>query len=171
VLAKLRAGERIEGRDHEVYEQGLVGILRKLHDDIDAEVAAAYGWPVDLPEDDLLQRLVDLNRVRAAEEAKGLVRWQRPDYQNPAGRSATSQEEQVEADLGIVPVAAKTPWPKTLPLQIAAVRAALEELGQATPEQVARRFARARTASVQPLLESLTALGQAQIIEGGRFAA
>jgi len=171
VLEKLRAGERIEGKDREVYEQGLVGILRKLHDDIDAEVAAAYGWPVDLPENDLLQRLVDLNRERAAEEARGLVRWLRPDYQNPAGRSSASQGEQVEADLGVVPVAAKTPWPKTLPLQIAAVRAALEELGEATPEQVARRFARARTASVQPLLESLTALGQAQIIEGGRFAA
>lgn len=171
VLEKLRAGERIEGKDREVYEQGLVGILRKLHDDIDAEVAAAYGWPVDLPENDLLQRLVDLNRERAAEEARGLVRWLRPDYQNPAGRSAASQGEQVEADLDVVPVAAKTPWPKTLPLQIAAVRAALEELGEATPEQVARRFARARTASVQPLLESLTALGQAQITEGGRFAA
>ena len=48
------------------------------------------------------------------------------------------------------------------------MRNALHELGQATPEQVARQFARAT--SVQPLLESLTALGHAQIIEGGRFA-
>jgi hypothetical protein len=39
------------------------------------------------------------------------------------------------------------------------------------PEQVARHFIRARTVSGQPLLESLTALGHAQIIEGGRFAA
>lgn len=39
------------------------------------------------------------------------------------------------------------------------------------PEQVACRFVCARTASGQPPLESLTALGHAQIIEGGRFAA
>lgn len=42
--------------------------------------------------------------------------------------------------------------------------------GTATPEQVARQFQRARAGSVQPLLESLTALGQARIVEGGRFA-
>ena len=74
-------------------------------------------------------------------------------------------------DLGLAASTAKTPWPKTLPEQIAAVRTALHDLGQATPEQVARQFARARASSVQPLLESLTALGQAQCIDGGRFAA
>lgn len=64
----------------------------------------------------------------------------------------------------------KAPWPKTLPEQIAAVRAALSDLGTATPEQVARHFHRGRAASVQPLLASLAALGQARIVEGGRFA-
>jgi hypothetical protein len=29
VLEKLRAGERIEGKDKEIYDQGLVGILRE----------------------------------------------------------------------------------------------------------------------------------------------
>jgi hypothetical protein len=43
-------------------------------------------------------------------------------------------------------------------------------LRQATPEQVARTFQRGRAGSVQPLLESLAALGQARIIKGGRFA-
>ena len=43
VLEKLRAGERIEGKDREIYDQGLIGILRDLHDQIDREVAAAYG--------------------------------------------------------------------------------------------------------------------------------
>jgi hypothetical protein len=61
-------------------------------------------------------------------------------------------------------------WPKTLPEQIAAVRATLTDLGTATPEQVARHFIRARATSVQPLLQSLAALGQARIVEGGRFA-
>jgi hypothetical protein len=44
-------------------------------------------------------------------------------------------------------------------------------MGEATTDQIARRFARAQTRSVQTLLESLTALGQARLIEGGRFAA
>ena len=34
---------KVEGRDRETYDQGLVGILRGIHDRIDAEVAAAYG--------------------------------------------------------------------------------------------------------------------------------
>lgn len=163
VLEKLRAGERIEGRDKEVYEQGLIGILKKLHDDIDTEVAAAYGWPVDLAENDLLQRLVDLNRERAIEEASGIIRWLRLEYQNPAGRTATAAGQQIEADLTHIAPAGKTSWPKEMPAQIAAVRAALAEMGEATPEQVARRFARVRVTSVRPLLESLVALGAAQV--------
>jgi hypothetical protein len=170
VLEKLRAGERIEGKDRETYDQGLIGILRDLHDQIDAAVAEAYGWPADLTEDEILHRLVDLNRERAAEEARGLVRWLRPEYQNPAGRIVT-KGEQTAMEIGPAEPTAKTPWPKSLPEQIAAVRTALTDLGTATPEQVARQFQRARATSVQPLLESLTALGHARLIEGGRFAA
>ena len=65
----------------------------------------------------------------------------------------------------------KALWPTALPEQIAAVRAFLSNMGEATPEQIARQFKRGRAASVKPLLESLTALGQARLIEGGRFAA
>lgn len=170
VLEKLRAGERIEGKDRETYDQGLIGILRDLHDQIDAAVAEAYGWPADLTDDEILHRLVDLNRERAAEEARGLVRWLRPDYQNPAGRTVT-KGEQTAMDIGPTEATTKAPWPKTLPEQIAAVRNTLSDLGTATPEQVARQFLRARAGSVQPLLESLTALGHARIMEDGRFAA
>lgn len=170
VLEKLRAGERIEGKDRETYDHGLIGILRDLHDQIDAAVAEAYGWPADLSDDEILHRLVDLNRERAAEEARGLIRWLRPDYQNPAGKKAAAKGEQATMDIGPAETTSKAPWPKTLPEQIAAVRATLHDLGTATPEQVARQFQRARATSVQPLLESLTALGQARIVEGGRFA-
>ncbi|WP_370528963.1 class I SAM-dependent DNA methyltransferase [Paracoccus sp. AK26] len=172
VLENLRAGERIEGRDRETYDAGLVGILRDIHDRIDAAVAEAYGWPADLDDEAILTRLVDLNRARAAEEASGLVRWLRPDYQNPAGRIAAARDRQAQLDMGAAPDAAdKAAWPKALPEQIAAVRAVLSDLGEATPEQVARKFKHARASSVKPLLESLGALGQARLIEGGRFAA
>jgi hypothetical protein len=170
VLEKLRAGDRIEGKDRETYDQGLIGILRDLHDQIDVAVAEAYGWPATLSDDDILHRLVDLNRERAAEEARGLIRWLRPDYQNPAGRTAIAKGEQGALDIGPKDSTAKIPWPKSLPEQMAAVHSALSDLGTATPEQVARQFQRGQARSVQPLLESLTAVGQARLIDGGRFA-
>ena len=170
VLEKLRAGESIEGKDREIYDHGLIGILKDLHDQIDAAVAEAYGWPVDLSDEDILFRLVALNKERAEEEARGHIRWLRPDYQNPEGRVAAKGKTK-DMDLGVAAKVEKAPWPKTLPDQIAAVREALNELGEATPDQIARRFMRARTTSVQPLLESLAALGQAELVEDGRYAA
>jgi hypothetical protein len=169
VLEKLRAGEKIVGKDKEIYDQGLIGILRDLHDRIDTAVAEAYGWPADLSDDDILHRLVALNRERAEEEAQGIIRWLRPEYQNPKG-TQIAQGKQSELDVGTTEKVEKAPWPKTLPEQISAVQAALRDMGEATPDQIARRFARARASSVQPLLESLAALGQAEATSGGRYA-
>ncbi len=171
VLEMLRAGEKIEGKDKRIYDQGLIGALKDIHDRIDTAVAEAYGWPTDLADEEILLRLFDLNKVRAEEEAAGQVRWLRPDYQNPQGKQAEATGKQNELDVGAAIKVEKEPWPKALPEQIAAVREVLEEMGEATPEQIARRFQRARTASVQPLLDSLAALGQAQLIEGGKYAA
>ena len=172
VLEKLRAGEPIEGRDREIYDDGLVGILRQLHDAIDAETARAYGWPADLSDDEILHRLVALNRERAAEEAQGLVRWLRPEFQNPDGRAAAPAATP-ELDLGETAAAAgaKPDWPRLLPEQIAAVRAALADAGEAAPADIARRFRRARATSVAPLLETLAALGHARLTADGRFTA
>lgn len=171
VLEKLRTSESIEGKDKEIYDQGLIGILKDIHDRIDRAVAEAYGWPVDLSDEDILFRLVDLNKERALEEAGGDVRWLRPDYQNPQGKQAEAKNKQNELDVGAATKTQKEPWPKALPEQITAVREVLEEMGEASPEQIARRFQRARTASVEPLLASLAALGQAQIIGDGKYAA
>jgi hypothetical protein len=40
-----------------------------------------------------------------------------------------------------------------------------------TPEQIDRRFVRGRAVTVEPLMESLAALGQTERGEDGRFAA
>jgi hypothetical protein len=58
-------------------------IISKLHDDLDAAVADAYGWEWPLPSSEIVSRLVALNAERAAEEKAGKVRWLRPDYQEP----------------------------------------------------------------------------------------
>ncbi|EDQ04336.1 hypothetical protein DSM14862_01975 [Sulfitobacter indolifex] len=170
VLEKLRAGDTIEGKDKDIYDQGLIGILRDLHDQIDAAVADAYGWPADLSDEEILLRLVALNKERAEEEARGHIRWLRPDYQNPTGQQV-AKGKTGDMELGMVAKIEKAPWPKTMPEQIAAVREALTEMGEATPEQIARRFVRARAGTVEPLMESLAALGQAEKGGDGRFAA
>jgi hypothetical protein len=40
------------------------------HKKLDAAVAAAYGWPTDLSDEQILERLLALNLERAAEEAR-----------------------------------------------------------------------------------------------------
>jgi type II restriction/modification system DNA methylase subunit YeeA len=39
--------------------------LANAHRDLDTAVAAAYGWPTDISEDDALARLLELNKLRA----------------------------------------------------------------------------------------------------------
>ena len=35
-------------KEKQIHEQGLVSVLKQLHDDLDAAVLAAYGWPSTL---------------------------------------------------------------------------------------------------------------------------
>ncbi|MGH6979730.1 MAG: DNA methyltransferase, partial [Stellaceae bacterium] len=43
--------------------------LANAHRDLDAAVAAAYGWPADISEEDALARLLDLNRARSSRDS------------------------------------------------------------------------------------------------------
>jgi hypothetical protein len=96
VLEKLRAGTNpaaLDAADRRIFDDGLVLILKELHGRLDEAVAAAYGWPADLGETEILTRLVALNHERAAEEARGQVRWLRPDYQIPKFGTAQQKAE------------------------------------------------------------------------------
>ena len=44
VLEKLRSGEALTPKEKLLHDQGLVSLLKQLHDDLDAAVFAAYGW-------------------------------------------------------------------------------------------------------------------------------
>jgi hypothetical protein len=102
VLDKLRREEPLNAKDKALHEQALVGVLRTLHDALDAAVLGAYGWqdlgPVPWTHEEarqawterLLERLVDLNTRRASEEAQGTIRWLRPEFQDPARRNAAA---------------------------------------------------------------------------------
>ena len=43
--------------------------LDNVHRELDDAVAAAYGWPTDLSDDEILKRLLDLNLARAASQS------------------------------------------------------------------------------------------------------
>ena len=156
VLEKLKTGESLNAKEKVIHEQGLVSVLKQLHDELDLAVLDAYGWPdlatlmqivngnAALPHpnplpggegaipatrdeakrtlyDALLERLVALNAERVAEEKKGLIRWLRPEFQNPDKAAAPKQAEIEIEDEAEIKVAAKTgkfPWPKSLPDQV-----------------------------------------------------
>jgi hypothetical protein len=92
LLEKLRSGVSLTRAEEDAVSRGRVLILQDLHDQIDALTAQAYGWPVDLNDEQILERLVALNAARAAEEAGGHVRWLRPEYQEPRfGKALTAK--------------------------------------------------------------------------------
>lgn len=168
VLEKLRAGEELTDVERTIHTNGLVAVLRELHDDLDAAVLEAYGWSENLTDEQILENLVALNQERAREEAAGLVHWLRPEFQNPegaaiqpvAGFKATTPDKKVEPQ----------PWPATLPEQAKAVRGALIALQvPVTPTQAAKAFKGARKATVAELLETLAALGQVVKLDDGRY--
>jgi hypothetical protein len=51
-------------------EKGEVAWLDNLHRELDAAVAAAYGWEWPLPDDEILRRLFALNKERAGVSEK-----------------------------------------------------------------------------------------------------
>jgi hypothetical protein len=151
-----------------------VSLLRQIHDELDAAVAEAYGWPADLSDEEILRRLVALNAERAEEESRGIVRWLRPEFQNPTGATAAQGTLALPAETKLAKPkpAAKQPFPKPLAEQARAVRAALQGQGKpVTAAELAGAFKGAKPDKVQDLLETLASLGQARRVEDGRFAA
>jgi hypothetical protein len=171
VLEKLREGTVLTEKEKIVHQQGVVTVLRQLHDELDAAVAEAYGWPVDLTIEEILERVVALNLERAREERSGIVRWLRPSYQHPKA----FRQEVLNTDEGqtLTPTptnTAKVKWPPTLAEQAKAVREMLVTENQViTSQNLAKAFAGARVERVTELLETLVSLGQARQLEDGRY--
>ena len=199
VLERLRELENgcdvpaLSAKERDIHEAGLVSVLKEIHDDIDRAVFEAYGWADLIPalvgkpgattpsphkspeqeeaEEELLSRLVALNRERAAEERRGIVRWLRPDYQIPKlGHKVAKPDdgEQVEADLAAPgPADGRPAWPKDGLAQIRIVR---DMLGRATAPLAADGLSAAfrgrnsaqRKQRVADVLQTLAETGGAQ---------
>mgnify|MGYP000492356361 CR=1 FL=1 len=178
-------------KERDIYEAGHIAILKEIHDEIDTLVLAAYGWSdlahdlVGRPgattpspyksddqlkaEEELLTRLVALNQERAAEEARGLVRWLRPEYQEPKLRHKVARPDgtQTEADLVIQPGAGKPKWPSDSGQQITVLVDILRKApAPVPPEALAASFDGRNTPKrkdrIASLLETLTTIGLAR---------
>ncbi|HEY1613800.1 MAG TPA: DNA methyltransferase [Rhizomicrobium sp.] len=176
VLEELRQGvtpAALEPASRQIFDDGQVLILKELHDRLDAEVAHAYGWPDDLSDEDILSRLVALNKERAVEEAKGEVRWLRPEYQIPRFRSP---EEIKRLDLVgggevVSGRTAKKKWPADDVGQTAAVMAALaSSTAPLGADAIAASFRQGRkcTKGVHAVLASLARMGHIDSRDRGK---
>ncbi len=174
-LEALRAVEAaakvLSDKDRDVVGRGCVSLIRQYHEEIDAGVAEAYRWPADLSEEEILDRLVALNKERAAEEAKGKVRWLRPEFQAPTYVAPVEQ-----AALAL-PQAEKPgieilEWPRALPEQVVVVASVVaraeKPLGAG---EIARAFRGKRAATVVPVLDALAGMGRVRKLQDGRYAA
>ncbi len=210
VLDALRLGRALTAKEKVTHTNGLVSVLAELHDRIDALVLQAYGWADLAPalvgqpggtlpwpekpaapaaaEEELLVRLVALNAERAAEEARGTVRWLRPEFQDPLlrGAAALPVATQDELDLGAPdapvpakktpgkaakPVAAspKRPWPNTLPEQMRGVAGVLTANARPIALEVIEAAFTGRgpwKRRIPQILDALAALGRARVVNG-----
>ena len=200
VLEKIRKEEPLTDKDRRIHDQGLISVLRQIHDKIDAATLEAYGWPDlslsngadrankmpiadslgagdEVLEQDILQRLVDINHERAAEETEGKIRWLRPEYQDPDYQASTSSaslreksEKQTELPVNQPeitlqvsglrpPPSTALPWPADLPARVSLI----QRLGLKTEEEILPtlegRATAKRKKEVREILETLEVLG------------
>ena len=167
VLEKLRSGETLNAKEQKTNENGLISILLQLHNELDVAVAVAYRWPSNLTEEEILEKLVALNKERAMEEARGLVRWLRPEYQNRQGGEqtgleiATEESNMATTDMNLLE------WPKTLAEQAQVVQRIIQQYQHPISiADVTKQFKSANKAAtkkreeqVGSLLETISTLG------------
>ena len=209
VLDALRLGRALTAKEKLTHTNGLVSVLAELHDRLDALVLQAYGWSDLAPalvgqpggtlpwpekpaaqaeaEEELLLRLVALNAERAAEEARGTVRWLRPEFQDPARRgapalpAATQDEMDLDTEAAAPPAkkgrktapaataSTKRPWPNTLPEQMRGVAGVLTSTARPIAIELIESAFTGRgpwKRRIPQILDALAALGRARMVNG-----
>ena len=187
-------------KELDIAKAAKVSVLKDIHDDIDREVFAAYGWEdlgqrlvgkpgattpnphksedQEAAEQELLVRLVALNQERAAEEKRGLVRWLRPEYQQP--RLAHKVKGQDDLDMGLdaaglgAGVVEDRSWPAKDLEQIRALRDVLFEAEAPLPAAALATLFKGRATAkrksrVAEVLATLADTGLVREGEGGYF--
>jgi hypothetical protein len=179
VLEQLQSGATpsdLGAKERRVFDDGLVLILKELHDRLDQLVFETYRWPADLSNEEILNRLVALNKERSTEEKRGLVRWLRPEYQilrfgREADKQAAAEEgAQVSATLHVLETKQKPSFPSDSIGQTAAVMTALAEAsGPTNAAAIASTFKQGKRieAKVQAVLDALSRMSFVVAFNGG----
>ena len=163
-------GTALSPKERTFHGGALIGTLRRTHDDLDAAVAEAYGWPVDLSDEGVLERLLALNHERAMEETTEDVRWLRPDIQaSQAHRSPST------ATAGRPSAPRSTGAARALPSDDGERLAAVRDVVVASAEplstdEVTSAFKGARRKTVGGSLASLAVLGLVVRDDGGLWS-
>jgi hypothetical protein len=154
------SGKALTPKERMFHAAARIGVLESLHSDLDVAVAEAYGWPVEISDEDILERLLTLNLERAAEEAQGHVRWLRPEFQAPDTASQTAEGPEVSRSAKLDSGMSVRSWPKDDAGRLAAVRDHIYASGEpVSGKDVVAAFKGARPKPVMNTLASLEALG------------
>lgn len=189
VLEALKEGRALAAKEKTIHTQGLVSILKELHAELDAAVLQAYQLHPGATPADILTRLLALNAQRAAEEARGTIRWLRPEFQdiqNSLSKPAVPVIEQRRLDIDLPQeksyqnssekTAPKTSaivtqaWPATLPEQVRAVAQVLAQSPVALSLAALEAHFKGRgpwKKGLPMLLQTPEALGRAQQFDPG----
>lgn len=179
VLEKLHSGETLNAKEQKINEQALVSILLQLHNELDVAVADAYGWPVNLTNEEILEKLVLLNKERANEEARGLIRWLRPEYQKPKSAQQTGLDVST-TEIDPLATTELVEWPKNLAEQAQAIQRIIQQYHHPVsatdinnhfkkPVKNIKATIAAREQVIGNLLETISTLGLLRKTEGGLF--
>lgn len=168
VVEALRAGRPLKASEQAIHVTAACGVVKDLHDELDALVAEAYGWPWPMEREEILDRLVQLHDERVQEEKQGSVRWLRPGYQMPRFGQGV---EHVGGDLGFTAVAQadeRESWPSSVIEQIQALQRVIAK-GPRSVEGTASQFKGARRELVERHLETLALMGEVQKTPEGLY--
>ncbi len=170
VVQKLRERAPLTAKERRIHEAAACGILRDLHDALDAAVADAYGWSPIEPEALILERLVALHDARLEEEHYGTIRWLREAFQKSQGRSGgvvTMALDDEKDDETQEP--SREIWPTDVIDQITAIRRLLVAEPQ-TQESLRSSLVGARRDLLERHLDTLELLGEIERRAGGVYA-
>jgi hypothetical protein len=176
VLDKVRSGQTLNLKEQTIHEQGLVSILHQLHSELDIVVAEAYGWQINLKEEVILEKLVALNKERAEDESRGIIRWLRPEYQNANGGQQANLNMEM-SEVTIESISKKfAEWPKNLADQAQTVQRLVRQFQYpVTASELSKQFkpggnaSKTREHQIENLLQTLNSLGLIRKTEQGSY--
>lgn len=170
-LAAVRDGRPLSPKERDVQARGRILIIKDLHDQLDGEVARAYGWPADLSDEGVLENLVALNEARAADERRGFIRWLRPDYQIDKLGPLAHRADRIQS----IAIAAAPKIRRAFPAERREQAGCVLDLlsisrAPLTADQIAVQFKESERikSDIQEVLTSLNSLGQIETFDEGR---